>query len=59
MDTQLLIQTLYTKIDNLSNYIWQSEKKISLLENNLKEKDKEIHFLKNKLIFSSSDHFNK
>jgi hypothetical protein len=59
MNNDLLIQTLYTKIDNLSNYIWQSEKKISLLENNLKEKDEQINFLLNELIFSSSDHFHK
>lgn len=59
MNNNLLIQTLYTKINNLSNYIWESEKKISLLENNLKEKDEQINFLLNKLIFSSSDHFHK
>jgi hypothetical protein len=59
MNNDLLIQTLYTKIDNLSNYIWQSEKKISLLKNNLKEKDEQINFLLNELIFSSSDHFHK
>lgn len=56
MNQESLIETLYTKINNLSDYIWESEKKISLLQIDLKEKDEEINFLKNELIFSSSDH---